>query len=121
MSLFPEFDWKQLEKRAERVLSESLRTLPKELKPLASEVPVVVQRWAPGDEEAIDLLGEYIAYEAQSLGEGNGAIALYLGAIALYCEEESGDFEEEVRRTYLHELGHHLGWDEDDLAVRDLD
>jgi predicted Zn-dependent protease with MMP-like domain len=26
-----------------------------------------------------------------------------------------------VRVTYLHELGHFLGWDEEDLAARGLD
>jgi len=30
-------------------------------------------------------------------------------------------FREEVERTYLHELGHYLGWDEDDVAARGLD
>ena len=27
---------------------------------------------------------------------------------------------EELRITLLHEIGHHLGWDEDDLAARGL-
>jgi predicted Zn-dependent protease with MMP-like domain len=26
-----------------------------------------------------------------------------------------------VRLTYLHELGHFLGWDESDLEIRGLD
>ena len=30
-------------------------------------------------------------------------------------------FREEVRLTYLHELGHYLGWDEDELTARGLD
>jgi predicted Zn-dependent protease with MMP-like domain len=30
-------------------------------------------------------------------------------------------FRDEVRLTYLHELGHYLGWDEDELAARGLD
>jgi predicted Zn-dependent protease with MMP-like domain len=29
-------------------------------------------------------------------------------------------FEDKVRITYLHELGHHLGLDEDDLEERGL-
>jgi predicted Zn-dependent protease with MMP-like domain len=37
-----------------------------------------------------------------------------------FCVEEGGDFTDEVRVTYLHELGHHLGWDEDDLEGRGL-
>ena len=30
-------------------------------------------------------------------------------------------FREETRLTYLHELGHYLGWGEDELAARGLD
>ena len=30
------------------------------------------------------------------------------------------DLEEEIRITVLHEIGHHLGWDEDELAERGL-
>jgi len=35
-------------------------------------------------------------------------IILYLATIDDYCAEEDTDFNEEVRLTYLHELGHHL-------------
>ena len=34
--------------------------------------------------------------------------------------DEDADFEDEVRLTYLHELGHHFGWDEGDLEERGL-
>jgi predicted Zn-dependent protease with MMP-like domain len=37
------------------------------------------------------------------------------------CEDAGTTFQEEVRRTYLHELGHYLGLDEEALAERDLD
>ena len=30
------------------------------------------------------------------------------------------DLREQLRITLLHEVGHHLGWDEDDLADRGL-
>ena len=48
-------------------------------------------------------------------------IILYLENILEECEEAGTGFSEEVRRTYLHELGHYLGLDEDALAARDLD
>jgi predicted Zn-dependent protease with MMP-like domain len=87
-------------------------------------MPVVYRNWHPdaseGDEEAVELLGEYLSYEDDRLGEQNGPIVLYLGAIQLYCEEEGVSFNDEVRVTYLHELGHHFGWDEDELAKRGL-
>jgi len=37
------------------------------------------------------------------------------------CKEAGTRVDEEVRRTYLHELGHYLGLDEEALAERDLD
>jgi predicted Zn-dependent protease with MMP-like domain len=30
------------------------------------------------------------------------------------------ELEEEIRITVLHEIGHHLGWDEKDLEERGL-
>jgi predicted Zn-dependent protease with MMP-like domain len=30
-------------------------------------------------------------------------------------------FRKEVRLTYLHELGHYLGWDEDQVAAHGLE
>ena len=48
-------------------------------------------------------------------------ISLYLENIMDWAEGDPAGFAEEVRLTYLHELGHFLGWDEDDLAARGLD
>jgi predicted Zn-dependent protease with MMP-like domain len=31
------------------------------------------------------------------------------------------EVREEIRVTLLHEIGHHVGWDEHDLADRGLD
>ena len=48
-------------------------------------------------------------------------IILYLQNLWDLAEGDPGIFSEEVRTTYLHELGHFLGFDEDDLTLRDLD
>ena len=48
-------------------------------------------------------------------------IILYLDNLWDLAEGDPGIFAEEVRTTYLHELGHFLGFDEDDLTLRDLD
>ncbi len=48
-------------------------------------------------------------------------IILYLDNLWDLAEGDPHIFTDEVRTTYLHELGHFLGFDEDDLALRDLD
>ncbi len=68
-----------------------------------------------------EILGIYGHFVPGEVSEANGPIILYLLTIEDYCREEGVDFDAEVRLTYLHELGHHFGWDEDDLAERGLD
>ena len=125
MSLLSEYDWVSLEKLALSAVEKAQYALPVELKKLADELPVIFRRWHPDakgpDDEASETLGEYLSFEDNRVSEENGPIALYLGAIQRYSLEENLDFAEEVRITYLHELGHHLGWDEEDLANRNLD
>ncbi len=48
-------------------------------------------------------------------------ILLYLQNLWEFAEKDVSIFEEEVRTTYLHELGHYFGWDEDDVAARGLE
>lgn len=48
-------------------------------------------------------------------------IILYLDNLWDLAQGDPQIFADEVRTTYLHELGHFLGFGEDDLAFRDLD
>lgn len=48
-------------------------------------------------------------------------ILLFLQNLEAYAESGLDVYREEVRRTYLHELGHYLGLDEDDLLERGID
>jgi len=121
----PRYDWLVLERRARRVVERCVDALPEELRPLAGDLPCVLRRYHPNaphvDPEAMYMLGEYISYNAgEGPAEESGLVALYLGAIAWYCEDEGLDFESEVETTFLHELGHHLGWDEDEVEQRGL-
>ncbi len=120
----PRYHWKELESLARGVVDDCRAALPDELREMAARIPCILLRWHPdvegGDEEAIDMMGEYLAHEGNRQVDESGVIALYLGGIALYCEEEGLDFEDEVETTYLHELGHHFGWDEDEVWERGL-
>jgi len=48
-------------------------------------------------------------------------IMLFLDNLWDEAEQDEGWFVEEVRTTYLHELGHYLGLDEDELTERGLE
>ena len=48
-------------------------------------------------------------------------IFLYLQNIWDFAGRDLAAYRREVQLTYLHELGHYLGWDEGDLAARGLD
>lgn len=48
-------------------------------------------------------------------------ITLFLHNILDYANGDERIFVEELRITYLHELGHYLGWDEDEVEQRGLE
>jgi predicted Zn-dependent protease with MMP-like domain len=48
-------------------------------------------------------------------------VVLFLQGLWEVTGENKSRYREEVRRTYLHELGHYLGLDENELFDRDLD
>jgi predicted Zn-dependent protease with MMP-like domain len=111
-----EFSWDELQVRAGKALEEIISSLPEDIRVEASKVPCLFEKWS----EEEDLLGTYDGFEAGCVSEEGGRIILYLGNIFQLCQEEDLDFEKEVRRTYLHELGHHLGWDEDEVEKHGL-
>ena len=48
-------------------------------------------------------------------------IRLFLTNLWEWVDGNEEDFRDEVGTTYLHELGHYLGWDEDEVAERGLE
>lgn len=118
-----------LVKIAADTVGAAQRRLPPEIRPHARGVPVHYEK-AP----AADLLAQ--GFEPDILGLFTGSphgtehsidnpappqILLYLESLWDFAGEDVETFREEVRLTYLHELGHYLGWDEDDLTARGLD
>jgi predicted Zn-dependent protease with MMP-like domain len=110
---------------ASDVVAATLRELPGDIREVAKTVPVRLES-SPGP----DLLAE--GFEADILGLFSGAphgsleadppqIYLYMANLWDFAGEDEPAFREEVRLTYLHELGHYLGWDEDQLSARGLD
>lgn len=103
--------------------------LPDELRALAERVPVIHHGRPAADllsaELEPDILGLFVgAPHGAATGDTNDVpaqILLFLGNLWEFAEADEQAFLDEVHITYLHELGHYFGWDEDDLAARDLD
>ncbi len=119
----------ELTKIAAREVAAVQRGLPADLAPLAARVAVHLE--AKPDAALLvegfepDLLG---LFDGTAYGEELAAdlpvppqIFLYLENLDDFTGGDEREFRAEVRLTYLHELGHYLGWDEDDLAARGLD
>lgn len=114
---------------ASEAVSRTQRELPPDVLRAARAVPVRFEP-RPGP----DLLAEGLEPDLLGLFTGNpvgeehqgGAtmppqIYLYTANLWDYAEGDVDAFRDEVRLTYLHELGHYLGWDEDQIAERGLD
>jgi predicted Zn-dependent protease with MMP-like domain len=110
-------------------VEETLRRLPKHLRREAEALPVSYEErpnaaiQADGFEP--DLLGLFVG---PAFGEETSAwvdvppqILLFLANLWDYADGDEALFREEVRTTYLHELGHYLGLDELDLEERGLE
>ena len=110
--------WQKLKAQAESVIESTIAELPPEVLAEAQKVPILFEERCADDP---DVLGTYGHFTLNEIGEANGPIILYLETIDEFCAEEGEDFSEQVRLTYLHELGHHLGWNEDDLEARGLE
>jgi predicted Zn-dependent protease with MMP-like domain len=118
---------KSLKAEAERVVRQIQARLPKEISSLARKVPVLYYDWPSdeilGEEFEPDILGLFVG-NAHGQEEATGSathIILFLENIMDAAEGDWAAYREEVRLTYLHELGHYLGWDEDDLEARGLE
>jgi predicted Zn-dependent protease with MMP-like domain len=116
-----------LRKWAEVEVEAVVRDLPAEVK-AALESCVISFEMTPGADAWDDELDgdELGVFEGASLLEESSSadmprIRLFLTNLWDWVEEDEQDFREEVTTTFLHELGHFLGWEEDDLTERGLD
>ena len=119
----------QLTEIARQVVAVAQKRLPTELRATAVAVPVCYDSWpnaeilAEGWEP--DILGLFVGHEhLGELSDGQPLppqILLFLENLWEYSEADVEIYRDEVRLTYLHELGHYLGWDEDEIAERGLE
>jgi predicted Zn-dependent protease with MMP-like domain len=125
--LLPAMDFETLSRWADEELKALVKALPDDVRDAAQKVPVSMEQ-KPGlgmfdDELQGDELGLFEG--ASAMEETDAAdmprIRLFLANLWEWVEEDEQDFRDEVGTTFLHELGHYLGWDEDEVGERGLE
>ena len=100
----------------ERLVADALDGVPEPFASALRDVAVVVENRAPAGEP--DLYGLYMGTPLSESSAGAGElppmIAVFMHPLVDDCDTDE-DLVNEVRITVLHELGHHLGMDEDQL------
>jgi predicted Zn-dependent protease with MMP-like domain len=111
----------------EKLVQQAIADLPPPYAKLMESIAVMVEEEPPEDvlrdldlDEEEDLLG---LYQGQSLaadsffrsgGEAPPRISIYRGPILRLCESPE-EVVQEVYDTVVHELGHHVGLDDDEM------
>jgi predicted Zn-dependent protease with MMP-like domain len=122
-------DWARLHALALEEVKATVASLPTPLRERAEGLPVTFERRpnAAQRRDGIepDTLGLFVgtefAYEETANEPLPPQIILFLENHWDLADADEQIFREEVRATYLHELGHYLGLDEDDLFDRGLE
>jgi predicted Zn-dependent protease with MMP-like domain len=121
-------DWTSRLEIARDEVRQTVRRLPEPLRVRARALPLTCEH-RPSvelqeDGIAPDTLGLFVGEELADTGATlvpmPAQIILFLDNIWDYVEGHEESYRDEVRTTYLHELGHYLGLDELDLDKRGL-
>ncbi len=119
-------NWPRLLELAREEVAATIAELPDDLRPRAAALPVSYER-VPGqdiidDGVEPDTLGLFVGGEFAHEDQVPlpAQIILFLENIFDMVKGDEEEFLEEVHITYIHELGHYLGLNEDELDERGL-
>lgn len=121
-------NWTWLSETAMGEVEALLQALPRDVRAKADSLPVLYER-RPGKALVAtgiepDILG---LFDGPSMRDGEGSeptppsIVLFLDNLWDSTKPDKALYRREVRTTYLHELGHYLGLEEEDMESRLLD
>jgi len=119
--------WKELCDLATKEVEATIAELPLELRERAINLPVTFEPIPNAGLQAdgidSDVLGLFIGPEMaeEDAIPMPSQIILFLENLWDVAEGDEKVFLDEVRTTFLHELGHFIGLDEDDLEQRGLE
>jgi predicted Zn-dependent protease with MMP-like domain len=105
----------------------TLASLPEPLRVRAEKLPVIFERQPNAELQASGIAADTLGvFTGAEFVEENDMpmppqVILFLENIWDFADANEKLFREEVRTTFLHELGHYLGLDEDELTERGLE
>jgi predicted Zn-dependent protease with MMP-like domain len=120
-------DWETLCEIATREIENTIQHMPEPLRKPVKDLPILFE---PAPNEALvaegmepDTLGYFGGREFADVGDEvlPPQIVLFLRNIEDFAGFDLSAFREEVKTTFLHEVGHYLGLDEGELEERGLE
>lgn len=120
-------DWNQLQEMAQEEIEATLAELPEPLRNQAKTLPVTLEQVPNAGLQADGVNSETLGIFTGAEFVDDGAtvlppqIILFIGNLWEFSGKDEVVYCEEVRTTFLHELGHFFGLDENDLIIRGLE
>lgn len=120
-------DFETLSQWADEEIKAVVKILPADIQEAANACTISFEEkpgQGPFDSELQgDELGlfEGVSVMDEPAPDAMPAIRIFVTNIWEWVEEDEQDYRDEVGTTFLHELGHYLGWDEDEVADRGLE
>jgi predicted Zn-dependent protease with MMP-like domain len=112
---------------ADEEVKALVKILPKDIQDAAAMIVISFEERPGNDAQDASLVGDELgmfdgpcALDEVQPGEIS-RIRLFLTNLWEWVGEEEHDYRDEVGTTFLHEIGHYLGWDEEDVAERGLE
>ena len=121
--------WRRLVRTADEEVHRSLQALPAKLRQMSEKIPCVYESYPNPELQAEgverDILGLFVGEAFPDSGRDllplPPQIFLFLDNIWDYSGHNMRNYRQEVTQTYLHELGHYVGFDEEELEKRGMD
>lgn len=120
-------DFETLSEWADEEVKAVIHILPADIQQAAEKCVVSFEPKPGNDSSDADLSGDELGlFEGVCLlDEPSPAdlprIRIFVENIWAWVEGDEQDFRDEIGTTFLHELGHYLGWDEDEVNERGLE
>jgi predicted Zn-dependent protease with MMP-like domain len=120
-------EFETLSRWADEEVKALVKILPEDIRTAAAKVALSFEEKPGGCPADDDLEGDELGlFEGPTFTEEQDVeelprIRFFLANLWEWVGGDEHEYRDEVGTTFLHELGHYLGWDEDQVADRGLE